>query len=333
MDTISLYYLTELVKDMNMTKTAARLFISQQTLSNHILRLEQYYDTPLFERKPALSLTYAGEQVVKYADRVLKDQQNLKDQLADIAHQDTGILRFGASSQRLNTCLPYILPGFSSRYPGVQVDIVDNYTLNLEPMILRNDLDLAIIMSGSKSPKIKAKPLMEDIVYLCVKESLLRKQLSPEHAEALIAGNRRGIRLEEVKDLPVCLPGFRLGNMIRQCYYEEGITPKVQYTTTYVYAGVMSAFMGLTASFVTDISLLNYADHIPEEMRLFPILREGVPLRQELFLIRNRERFLSAYAQYFVKLLDECFSERGILGKIREMQGGSNGTAGQNGIR
>ena len=56
MDLISLYYFSELAKDLHMTRTANRLFISQQTLSNHIQRLEDYYGTKLFHRKPALPL-------------------------------------------------------------------------------------------------------------------------------------------------------------------------------------------------------------------------------------------------------------------------------------
>ena len=43
MDTLSLYYFSELAKDLHITRTANRLFISQQTLSNHIMRLEEYY--------------------------------------------------------------------------------------------------------------------------------------------------------------------------------------------------------------------------------------------------------------------------------------------------
>ena len=60
MDLESLYYFRELTKDLNMTRTAHRLFLSQQTLSNHIARLEKDCGTPLFYRKPRLSLTEAG---------------------------------------------------------------------------------------------------------------------------------------------------------------------------------------------------------------------------------------------------------------------------------
>lgn len=90
MDLISLYYFSELAKDLHMTRTANRLFISQQTLSNHIQRLEDYYGTKLFYRKPSLSLTTAGEFVLSFARVVNKEQVNLKDILSDIAHQERG---------------------------------------------------------------------------------------------------------------------------------------------------------------------------------------------------------------------------------------------------
>ena len=41
MDILSFYYFKELAKDLHMTKTASRLYISQQTLSNRILRMEE----------------------------------------------------------------------------------------------------------------------------------------------------------------------------------------------------------------------------------------------------------------------------------------------------
>ena len=47
MELVSLYYFTELAKDLHMTRTAERLYISQQALSNRIARLESYYGTPL----------------------------------------------------------------------------------------------------------------------------------------------------------------------------------------------------------------------------------------------------------------------------------------------
>lgn len=75
MNFTSLYYFKELTQDLNMTQTARRLYISQQTLSNHILRLEEYYKIPLFTRRHGLKLTPAGQQLLNFATKVLNDHK------------------------------------------------------------------------------------------------------------------------------------------------------------------------------------------------------------------------------------------------------------------
>lgn len=65
MNLLSLYYFVELAKELHVTNTAQKLYISQQNLSQHIQRLEQYYGVPLFHRKPKLALTYAGEPALR----------------------------------------------------------------------------------------------------------------------------------------------------------------------------------------------------------------------------------------------------------------------------
>ena len=47
----SLYYFVELAKELHVTHTAQKLYISQQNLSQHIQKLEQYYGVTLFNRK------------------------------------------------------------------------------------------------------------------------------------------------------------------------------------------------------------------------------------------------------------------------------------------
>ena len=91
MEIISLYYFSEVAKDRHITDTANRLHITQQTLSNHILRLEREFGAQLFNRKPVMSLTYAGEFVLAFAETVLKEQTNLSDILSDVARSERGV--------------------------------------------------------------------------------------------------------------------------------------------------------------------------------------------------------------------------------------------------
>ena len=182
MDVTSLYYFSELAKDLHMTRTANRLFISQQPLSNHIQRLEEYYGVQLLHRKPTLSLTCAGEFVLAFAETVSREELNLKDILSDVEQQERGVLRFGASTLRMNACLPAILPEFSARYPHVEIRITDTISSKLEPMVLDGQLDFAVVIPDETNPKILDLPLMNDQVYLCVADSLLEQYYGPDTA-------------------------------------------------------------------------------------------------------------------------------------------------------
>ena len=61
MNLLSLYYFVELAKELHVTNTAQKLYISQQSLSNHISNLEKEFDVILFNRTLPLTLTYAGQ--------------------------------------------------------------------------------------------------------------------------------------------------------------------------------------------------------------------------------------------------------------------------------
>lgn len=143
MNIISFYYFQELAKDLHMTQTAKKLHISQQTLSNHIKRLEDYYGTLLFYRKPSLSLTYAGEHMLTFAQMLIKEEINLKGIISDIESNEMGVLRFGASIVRGTICLPKIIPRFNARYPNVEIRYTDSLSFNLEMLIETGDLDFA----------------------------------------------------------------------------------------------------------------------------------------------------------------------------------------------
>lgn len=307
MDLTTLGYFYELTKDMNMTKTAQRLFLSQQTLSNHILRLEEDCGAKLFNRKPVLSLTYAGEQMLRFAVKVLKEQKDLADILYEINNERKGILRIGGSSFRLNSCLPQIVPTFNKEFPDVELRIIDNKSENLERMVLNSELDYAIVLTHNKNPQIISRHLFSDRVYLCVSDALLRQYYSSEEADMLLQRSKLGTHLADFARLPFCLPSNRMGNAIRQCFIEEGITPKVRLTSTYMRPCSWAGFNGMLASFICDISLCTFDYPLPQDVHLFPVLSYNAPLTQELYLIHSTALYPSRYALRFAELIQEIY--------------------------
>ena len=308
MDLISLYYFSELAKDLHITRTANRLFISQQTLSNHIQRLEDYYGTRLLHRKPALSLTTAGEFVLGFADVVNKEQVNLKDILSDISQQERGVLRFGASNLRLNMCLPAILPQFSARYPNVDIRITDAVTARLEPLVLDGSLDFAVTLNGEDHPKLVSHQLMDDQVYLCVADSLLKRCYGAA-AQALKEHSIHGVDVKDFAKLPFCIFNNRMGRQINQCFDAANIIPRAYITSTYTQVGTTVCFQRLAACFISQMSLVSQQKELPGDINIFPLYYKGQPLTQRLSLIRMKDRYLSHYSKFFLEQLFQYFND------------------------
>ena len=232
MDLVSLYYFQELSKDLNMTRTAQRLYISQQTLSNHIHRLEQHYGCPLLYRKPTLSLTCAGEFVLSFAQVVEKEERNLEDILSDIEQQERGTLKLGAGTMRGAWILSQLLPDFHRRYPLVEVRFSDALSTQLEAMVSNGELDFAVVLSGSYSPDLLEQQLYQEQVYLCVPESLLRQYYSPDEVRGIKLRSLQGASVRDFARLPFALMDNRLGQRMREYFTREQVHPAVPFTGT-----------------------------------------------------------------------------------------------------
>lgn len=341
MDTTSLYYFIELTKDLHMTRTAERLYISQQTLSNHISRLEKQLGCQLFERRPSLTLTYSGEQVLAFAERTVRDQINLQDILADVENQKRGSIRFGASTLRMNACLPVILPKFSAEYPYIELQITDQTSRRLEPMILDGDLDFALVAgkegttapaAGGKSTKeassaggkgykkakkekseTDASPLVRELlirdpVYLCAAEKVLESYLG-ENTQQVIAKSREGAYVSDFRKVPFLLFQNRMGLLIQRCFEEAGFEPHAYIKGPYTQVITRIGFQGTAAFFSTGVVLSSQPDKIPENLHVFPLLYRGKPLYQEIYLVYTRNRYITRYAARFLELLRECFRD------------------------
>ena len=306
MDLKSIYYFKEVTVDMNITKTANRLYLSQQTLSNHILRLEKHFGVPLLHRKPVLSLTYAGELVLDFANTVLPKEKNLEDIFADIRNEERGLIRFGASTMRASVSLPTVLEEFSSRYPDVELRITNANSLPLEKMIIEGNLDLAVIIETDQHKELNYMPLMDDPVYLCVTDEILETYYGKE-MEHLKKISQNGARISDFSKVPFCILNNRLGKNVNLCFDEAGISPVIYTTSNYIQVTTALGVRGLAATFATKASLREQSNLFSSDLNLFPLLYHDRPLIQKIFLIRRKNRYVSSYTKYFIERFSDFF--------------------------
>ena len=307
METTSLYYFSELAKDLNMTHTASRLYISQQTLSNHIIRLEEQLGTKLFERKPTLRLTSSGEVVLQFANMVNRGYANLQDMLAEIEHEERGAISFGASFFQLHLIIPQILPLFTEKFPKVQMRLSSMNSSHLEQSLLSGDIDLALVSDLKENPLIASERIFEDIAYLCVRKSLL-EQYYGENADKIIQRSSEHLQLADFSSLPFCPLQTRVGNRITEGFSDAHFQPKCYMRTTDVLI-VLDAFCTQPmAGFSTHSVLVRYKKRLPEDLLIFPYEYKGKTLKSSFYLCHHKERYLADYAVCFSELVRSFFT-------------------------
>jgi DNA-binding transcriptional LysR family regulator len=128
------------------SKASLALHLSQPAVTARIKNLEQSLDRCLFDRTGAgLKLTKDGTTFLGYAERfeqlsALVDKDFIDD--AGIA----GFLRLGASETITQCWLPDFVSRLHRRFPGLQVEINVDISVNLRAGLLDREIDLALLL-------------------------------------------------------------------------------------------------------------------------------------------------------------------------------------------
>ena len=308
MDSLTLYYFKELAKDLNMHRTAERVFVAQQTISNHIQKLEAELGCTLFERKPTLTLTYAGQKVLEFAEDMSREQRNLQDTLADIVSEEQGKLCFCASALRLEAFLPAVLPVFWERYPHVELCFRDDTERIQENLIRQGEVDIGVSVHVSDETDLVIEPLTAEQIYLCVPAPLLTKTYG-EKASEIARKSVHGADIRDFAELPFYLIDNRLGRDIRQCFEDYDIKPNVPMTAPYMQLTASIGFLGSAAFFSTQMGITSRETEVPSDLHIFPMYRKGEPLLHKLFLLRHKRRYLPGYTRYFLEMIRKYYSD------------------------
>lgn len=304
METNSLSYFAEAARDLNFTKTAKRLFISQQNLSNHIARLEEYYEVKLFERKPRLSLTYSGEVLLSYAQNFRMDEDNLKNVLGDIKKKQIGTLHIGSSPNRSSIVMPRLAEIFARKYPNVELNFYHHHSLTLSEMMLSGELDFSIGIDKAPHPNLVAEKLFTDTIYVMVSDELLRNYL-PDQADAVIERSKNGADIRDFIEIPFV--NIRSTHIISDCFTSAGCNPHFILTSNYPQFFLPDYYENMAASVITKTVYCHIRKSVPDNIHMFPVnVADGFKLHPISF-IRHKHKYLSQYGQHFSRIAEEYF--------------------------
>jgi len=141
-------YVLSIAEAGSFSKAAKLLYISQPALSKSILRLEDELGVKLFIRhNNKTSLTRAGELFVEDAQKVLMLSAQIKKKMEDIQQNHDGRITFGISQYNGQIYFSKILLEFKRLYSNIKINVVEDFSANLERGLLTGDLDFALSMS------------------------------------------------------------------------------------------------------------------------------------------------------------------------------------------
>ncbi|MBR3008897.1 MAG: LysR family transcriptional regulator [Stomatobaculum sp.] len=308
MDFTDLYYFSEAAKDLHFTKTAERLFISQQNLSSHIKRLEDRYQVQLFERKPRVTLTYAGKRMLKYADEMLAREGDLREEMKEIQGETRGELVIGASTPRLKALLPEVLPRFLKEYPDIRIRTVDAYATDLQQYVLDNVIDIGFAPIDPDQPEMIVETMHRDNIFVVCADRLLYRVYGPEAFE-IKASCVKGCTMDRIAKLPFIVPSSRnqLSTEFYSCFEEQNLTPNILLETAFPLYFFPLFSDGTAAGFLTLSSLSEGLSSIRQPVNYFQVYRKDVPLGHTIYSFQNKKRYEPAYLRRFKELSRECF--------------------------
>ncbi len=151
------------IADMgSFTRAADAVFKTQSAVSMQMRRLEERIGKPLFERDGRSNrLTEDGERLLPYARRML--QLNGETVAAFDDAQLEGHVRIGTPDDYADRFLPEIMARFARSNPRVELSVVCEPTINLDDLIRRGALDIALVTQGDdkrRSEVVRSEPLL-----------------------------------------------------------------------------------------------------------------------------------------------------------------------------
>jgi len=142
----ALEYVVALAEAGQFSRAADRCGVTQPTLSTQVAKLEQSLGAMLFERGSAgVTLTPAGERVVRRARVVLEELDGLRQDARSGGRDLAGPLRLGVIPTVGPYLLPHVLPMFAQHHPQAQLQVREEITSRLIDRLTHAELDAAIL--------------------------------------------------------------------------------------------------------------------------------------------------------------------------------------------
>ncbi len=280
--------------ERSFSRAAERLGYAQSAVSQQIAALERAVGLKLVERPGGprpVSLTEAGEVVLRHADRLLARLGALRADLDQLVAGESGRIRVGTFQSAGARILPGVIREFRSHWPDVRVEIREELdeTLLLDG-VAAGSLDLTFASMGPPiPPQLDYEVLLED------RYVLLAPPGSPFRGLA-------SVTLQELDGLEVIEPpsGVSCDITLQRAWAAAGTTRRTVFRTDDNLTVMRMVGAGVGHALVPELAAEPGLD---ADVEIVPIGGERMSRRIAMFW--HRDRYRSKASETFVEIARE----------------------------
>lgn len=197
----------------SMSEAAKHLCIAQPSVSGTIAEIEEQYGIRLFERLGRrLYITATGKRLEEYARQILSsfDAMELDLRNAD----ETTSLRLGATLTVGSCLMTDLVERFLQQNPPAMPRVFVYNTARIEQMLLRSELDAAVVEGKVESKDLRMRVVMQDPLVLLTsprhnpfekKTTIYRQDLAEIPFVMREQGSgTRALFEQKMEEIPIC---------------------------------------------------------------------------------------------------------------------------------
>lgn len=305
---LEMKYIYQIYLDGSFSKAAKSLFITQPALSMAVQKIEAELGMAIFDRSTRpLSLTHAGHIYINTVKDIMQLEDNMHKHIDDIQNLNCGSLILGGTHYVNAHILPDILLGFHSKYPNIDLRILEHGSSVLIHMLEEHQLDFYFSCDPKLISTFPGYKVFTDQLLLAVPEAYAINEelkdysfsaddicslahLSPEHPP---------ISLSMFKDLPFLLlfEGSNFYERATSMFDEAGLVPNIKLQLSQSVTAFRFAAAGLGATFVVD-RLVKKTD---DRLKYYKI--DSAYVKRHNYLLHPRHKYVTVAMNAFVQYL------------------------------
>ncbi|MEK4932473.1 LysR family transcriptional regulator [Bacillus sp. FSL M7-1345] len=291
MDFRQLYYFKEIVKQGSISKAAEVLHIAQPPLSQLLKKLETDLGTTLIHRyRQKWELTATGEILYQYANQMLIQIQDVKQQIQEIEQGIGGTVSIGVSSACSNILIDYVST-FRTQYPNVKINIVTGNSEELLKRLEQREIDVALLLRLGNSEQYEMKILKKQPTAVIIPSSWATS-FSSQH-----------VTIEQIAQFPFimlgAMEGLSFNEDLFKVFDEHQVKPNIiiECKDIRMVVALVSRGLGLSV-----IPRMDYTSSFLEHTTLFELKQFDFHL--EPVIVKLKDQRISKVASQFWEMVD-----------------------------